>query len=137
VHTADSNKRKAYTIFQTTDANKRKVYLVAHLTDSLLRALGNTSHTTNALLSKNLSKTHSTNSYLWAETDPIKHKNAPLFMDIGNGLSTLIGNPRIPSWNNAGRPANPRAGTFGYNFQTNKLEFFNGNNWMVVPMTAL
>nr|MBP9778921.1 hypothetical protein [Rickettsiaceae bacterium] len=113
------------------------VFLIAHLTDTMLRILGNTVHTTNSLLARGLSKNHSTNSLLWSMNDPIKHKNAPLFMDIGNGLSTLIGNPRIPSWNNAGRPVNPRTGTFGFNFQTNNLEFYNGNSWMVVPMTAL
>lgn len=137
VHTADSNKRGAYTIFQTTDANKRKVFIAGHLTDTLLRALGNTVHTTNALLAKGLTKLHSTDALLWSMNDPIRHKNSPIFMDIGNGLSTIVGSQKIPSWNSAGRPANPSSGTFGYNFQTNNLEYWNGSNWLATQMTVL
>lgn len=60
-----------------------------------------------------------------------------MYMEVGNGLSTLVGNLKIPSWNNAGRPANPSPGTFGSNFQTNNLEFWNGYAWMSSPMTLV
>ncbi len=69
--------------------------------------------------------------------DPIRKRNSPLFMEIGNGLSTIVGQQKIPSWNNAGRPANPAPGTFGFNFETNNLEFWNGNYWFTSPMTLL
>jgi hypothetical protein len=56
-------------------------------------------------------------------------KNTGLFVDIGQGLYSLIGLPRISSWNTAGRPKNPNRGTFGFNYQTNNLEYWDGSYW--------
>ncbi len=62
-------------------------------------------------------------------------KNAPLLVDIGQGLSLMIGLPRIDSWNTPGRPKHVRRGTFGFNFQTNSLEYFNGSYWLAASMS--
>jgi len=82
-------------------------------------------------------KYHTTDALLWAMTDPIKYKNAPLYMDIGQGLSTIIGDPRIATWNNAGRPPSPKKGTLGYNFETKNLEYFTGAVWMVLAASMI
>ena len=52
-----------------------------------------------------------------------------LLIDIGDNMYLPIGLPSISTWNNKKRPKKPSAGTFGYNTQTNNLEFFNGKNW--------
>lgn len=62
-------------------------------------------------------------------------KNLPLFVDIGQGLSIMLGLPTIESWDTAGRPESARAGTFGFNFQTNHLEFWDGNAWYQASMS--
>ncbi|MFH0937466.1 MAG: hypothetical protein V1808_04195 [Candidatus Daviesbacteria bacterium] len=56
-------------------------------------------------------------------------KNSPLLVDLGQGLSIMSGLPTIGSWNTAGRPKNAKRGTFGFNFQANKLEYWDGNDW--------
>ncbi|QQG47682.1 MAG: hypothetical protein HY044_01170 [Candidatus Woesebacteria bacterium] len=43
----------------------------------------------------------------------------------------------IPSWNIAGRPKNVKKGTFGFNFQTNHLEYWNGSAWLKLPMKKI
>ena len=62
-------------------------------------------------------------------------KNAPLLIDIGQGLSLMIGLPTIASWDTAGRPKKARRGTFGFNFQTNNLEYWDGTIWLAAPMS--
>lgn len=62
-------------------------------------------------------------------------KNAPLLVDIGQGLSIMAGLPTIAYWDTAGRPKNPRLGTFGFNFQTNSLEYWNGTVWLTAVMS--
>ena len=62
-------------------------------------------------------------------------KEAPLLVDIGQGLSIMIGIPRIASWNTAGRPKKAKMGTLGFNFQTNNLEYWDGNVWLAAPMS--
>jgi len=52
-----------------------------------------------------------------------------LLIDIGDNLYLPVGLPTISSWNSKKRPKKPGAGTFGYNTQTNSLEFFNGSYW--------
>lgn len=56
-------------------------------------------------------------------------KNSPLMIEIGQGLSLMIGIPTISSWNTAERPKNAKRGTFGFNNETHSLEFWDGNNW--------
>jgi hypothetical protein len=40
----------------------------------------------------------------------------------------------IPSWNTPGRPKKPRKGAYGFNIQTNNLEFWMGSRWLIFPM---
>jgi len=55
--------------------------------------------------------------------------NKQLLIDIGDNLYIPVGLPTISSWNSKKRPKRPGAGTFGYNTQTNTLEYFDGSNW--------
>lgn len=61
-------------------------------------------------------------------------KNPPLLIDIGQGLSIMLGLPTIDSWDTAGRPKNAKMGTFGFNFQTNHLEYWDGSAWFQASM---
>ncbi len=51
------------------------------------------------------------------------------FVDLGNGLSMMVGLPVIPIWQTKERPKKAKKGTFGFNSQTNSLEYWNGKNW--------
>ena len=62
-------------------------------------------------------------------------KNAPLLVDIGSGLSLMIGLPRIATWETLNRPENPKRGIFGFNSQTNTLEYFDGKSWFEAPLS--
>lgn len=61
-------------------------------------------------------------------------KNHPFFIEIGQGLSLMIGLPTINSWETNKRPLNPKQGTFGFNSQTKSLEYFNGKDWYKCEM---
>ena len=61
-------------------------------------------------------------------------KNVRLLVDIGQGLSIMTGIPRIASWDTHGRPKKAKKGTFGFNSQTNNLEYFNGTDWLAATM---
>jgi hypothetical protein len=55
-----------------------------------------------------------------------------------NGITpATITRNRIPTWNTPGRPKNPKTGTFGFNFQTNNLEFWGGFQWLKLPMKRI
>ena len=58
-------------------------------------------------------------------------------MDIGQGFSLMLGLPKISSWKTPGRPKNPKRGTFGYNSQTNSLEYFDGSYWLAASMSEV
>lgn len=62
-------------------------------------------------------------------------KNSPIFIDLGQGLSVMVGLPRIPSWDTADRPKKPKVGTFGFNSQTNNLEYWDGKSWFEAAMS--
>lgn len=62
-------------------------------------------------------------------------KNSPIFIDIGQGLSVMVGLPTIPSWDTADRPKKPKVGTFGFNSETNNLEYWDGKSWFEVAMS--
>ena len=64
-------------------------------------------------------------------------KNSPLLVDIGQGLSLMIGLPTITFWNTKGRPKKAKRGTFGFNFETNNLEYWDGAQWFQAPMGEL
>lgn len=56
-------------------------------------------------------------------------KNTSFYINIGQGLSMLIGLPLIPIWKTKTRPKNAQIGTFGFNKQTNTLEYWTGEAW--------
>ncbi len=58
-----------------------------------------------------------------------------LLIDIGQGLSLMVGVPKIASWKTKGRPKNPKNGTFGFNTETGNLEYWNGSDWLAAPMS--
>ncbi|OGM58492.1 hypothetical protein A3A75_00805 [Candidatus Woesebacteria bacterium RIFCSPLOWO2_01_FULL_39_10] len=62
-------------------------------------------------------------------------KNSQLLVDLGQGLSMMIGLPRIASWDNQSRPKKPKKGMFGFNLKSNSLEFFNGSYWLEAPLS--
>ncbi len=62
-------------------------------------------------------------------------ENAPLFVDIGQGLSIMIGLPTIASWDTKGRPKEPKIGTFGFNTQTKNLEYWDGAAWFAAALS--
>lgn len=55
-------------------------------------------------------------------------------IDIGQGLSLMIGLPTISSWKTRERPQNVKRGTLGFNSQTKSLEYYDGKNWLEAPM---
>lgn len=57
-----------------------------------------------------------------------------LLVDIGEGLSLMIGLPTIASWETRDRPKKVKRGTLGFNAQTNKLEYWNGSYWLEASM---
>ena len=61
-------------------------------------------------------------------------KNTQLLVDIGQGLSLMIGLPRIATWETGNRPQKPRQGTIGFNSKTKSLEFYDGNYWFEANM---
>lgn len=56
-------------------------------------------------------------------------RSQQLIVDIGEGLSLMIGLPTIASWKNKDRPKKAKPGTFGFNVQTNNLEYYDGSAW--------
>jgi len=60
-----------------------------------------------------------------------------LLMDIGQGMSLMLGLPRINSWTTKERPKKSKRGTFGFNSQTNSLEYFDGSSWFTAPMSEV
>lgn len=62
-------------------------------------------------------------------------KNSSLLINLGQGLSMVIGFPKIASWNTAGRPKKAKIGTIGFNTQAKKLEFFDGKTWYAASMS--
>ena len=61
-------------------------------------------------------------------------KSQSLMLDIGEGLSLMVGLPTIASWDTRNRPKKAKAGTFGFNFQTNRLEYWDGSYWLEAMM---
>ena len=64
-------------------------------------------------------------------------KNSPIFVDVGQGLSVMVGLPTIADWTTETRPKSAKNGTIGFNSQTSSLEFYNGSYWVAAPMTEV
>lgn len=63
-------------------------------------------------------------------------RSKPLLIEIGQGLSLMVGQMTLSSWSTSDRPKKPRAGTVGFNQQTNSLEYWDGENWFEASMTG-
>ena len=55
--------------------------------------------------------------------------NSPTYIEIGQGLSLMIGLPTISQWTNQKRPKNAKKGTFGFNADTSSVEYWDGKFW--------
>lgn len=64
-------------------------------------------------------------------------KNSSLLVDIGQGLSLMLGLPTISAWKTQDRPKKAQRGTFGFNIQTNSLEYWNGSVWYAASMREI
>ena len=64
-------------------------------------------------------------------------QNRSIMMDIGEGLSLIVGLPTIAAWNSNNRPKFPRRGTLGFNSETNSLEYWDGTSWLSAPMDRI
>lgn len=62
-------------------------------------------------------------------------KKSQLFIDIGQGLSLMLGLPTINTWKTRERPKKAKPGTLGFNTQTNNLEYFDGSSWLAASMS--
>lgn len=61
-------------------------------------------------------------------------RTKPLLVEIGEGLSIMIGSQTISTWKSESRPKNPKKGTFGFNTESNSLEYWDGKNWFSASM---
>jgi len=61
-------------------------------------------------------------------------KNQTILLNLGEGLSLMIGMPAISTWKSEERPNKAKRGTLGFNTQTNTLEYFNGSDWFEASM---
>lgn len=61
-------------------------------------------------------------------------KNRSLLLNIGKGLSLVLGVPTIAFWDTRGRPKKPKRGMVGFNIKTNTLEYYNGSYWLGAAM---
>ena len=62
-------------------------------------------------------------------------KDYPLLIDIGQGLSMMIGFPTVASWDTKSRPKKASRGTIGFNSQTKSLEYWDGSSWWEAPLS--
>ncbi len=61
-------------------------------------------------------------------------RNSQLLIDIGQGLSLMIGLPTINTWGVTDRPKTAKPGTFGFNSETKNLEYWDGSQWLAASM---
>ena len=60
----------------------------------------------------------------------------PFNLTLEGQLETAAYNT-LPSWNTAGRPVNPKEGTFGFNTDTKSLETWTGSRWVTLKMEKI
>ncbi|OGM77446.1 hypothetical protein A2394_02395 [Candidatus Woesebacteria bacterium RIFOXYB1_FULL_42_36] len=61
--------------------------------------------------------------------------SSPVLVEIGQGLSLMVGLPTIASWNSQKRPQKAKRGTFGFNTQTKSLEYWDGSGWYTAKLS--
>ena len=59
----------------------------------------------------------------------------PVLIDIGQGLSIMVGLPTLANWKTSARPKKAKPGTFGFNFETKSLEYWDGSNWFSATLS--
>jgi len=62
-------------------------------------------------------------------------KNSPLLIEIGQGLSLMVGLPTLTTWETRERPKRAKQGTLGFNTQTSSLEYYDGEAWLTAGMS--
>lgn len=60
--------------------------------------------------------------------------NQRLLIDIGQGLSLMVGRPTITTWKTKERPKKAKPGTIGFNLDTKNLEYWDGESWFASRM---
>lgn len=60
--------------------------------------------------------------------------NQSILIDIGQGLSMMVGFPTISTWKSKQRPKEAKRGTFGFNLDTKNLEYYDGKDWLAAEM---
>ena len=58
-----------------------------------------------------------------------------LLVNLGQGLSIMLGFPSVATWKTSTRPKKAKKGTLGFNTQTNNLEYWDGSSWWSVRMS--
>lgn len=135
-HKTDVVKISALPLYHRADAFRKPRNTLSHQTDVFKFVLHQSSHSTDCLKVKNIFTIPGVGGQegiVLAASEisqkPIISKNISTYIDIGSGLSVIVGYPRIPTWNTAGRPKNVKAGTIGFNIETRCLEFWDGDIW--------
>lgn len=62
-------------------------------------------------------------------------KTSTILVDIGEGLSLMLGIPTLASWKTSERPEDAKNGTFGFNSQSKSLEYWDGKSWWEAPLS--
>lgn len=63
-------------------------------------------------------------------------RSSQLLIEIGEGLSMVVGFPTISTWKNSGRPQRAKQGTLGFNEETGDLEYYDGESWFRASMKS-
>ncbi len=58
----------------------------------------------------------------------------PILLEIGQGLSIMLGLPTLNSWSTSQRPKQAKRGIFGFNEETHQLEYYDGSSWLAASM---
>jgi hypothetical protein len=56
---------------------------------------------------------------------------------VSDQTAITVANATTPTWNTAGRPDTPKAGTVGFNIQTNSVEIKTITGWYRLPMKRI
>lgn len=72
-----------------------------------------------------------------ASTPPTgTYKRNEIPFGIKNGFPIQVTGTKIATWDFAGRPSNPATGEIGVNTEENKIEIYDGTNWVAIDNNA-